>query len=955
MMFLEALAKYVLEEHRSNPLRRPLSQSCYIFPNRRSGLFFKRFLVKHAKGTLWAPRIFTINELMQELSGFEQADPLEALFTLHDIYSAKSPSPEPFDSFYQWGEMMLNDFDTLDKYLADPVAIFRNIGELKEIDESFGTLEPEQVEFIRQFWKSFHQGETTQEKEIFLATWKLLPVLYKELRSLLLARGEGYEGMIYRVVAEMEIAELNKMLSDNHYYFVGFNALSKSEKVLFSKLKKRGVASFFWDYDIEYIHDESMEAGRFLRENLVMFPPEADLGIFNNLKREREIRIFDLPSDILQAKSLHTLLSDRREKITEANDTTIVACDENLLMPVLVSLPEQVELVNITMGYPFSNTPLFSFIESILRLFRNMRKGTSGTGFYYKDVLSVLNHQYYKLISDEDPAIPVKGIIHENHMYVDPSFFTEGFAAQVFRQVSSTDELCKYLGELVEYILERLLREEVHRYGELEKEYILVVQGRLNKLEQAVGERKGLEPETFMRLFRRVMWNLRIPFTGEPLAGLQVMGILETRLLDFDHVIMLSVNEDVMPGARSGNTFIPWSMRYAYGLPVREDMDAIYAYYFYRIIQRAKKVDLLFKSASEGVRSGEMSRYLYQMKYRYNAKVTGPVLPVSAAEKNSISINKTQQIIGILEKYQEGSEDSYYLSPSALNTYLDCSLKFYFRKIAGIREQEELLEELDPTGIGNILHKTIHQLYKSLPDGSERLTEAYLINLTNSDLIQATLEEVFAREFFRTSGKRKIEGRNLLILAIIKRYLLKIIETDIKIAPLELVAMEEVFTMSRLIATPTGSVMVRLGGMIDRVDRPAGGVDRVIDYKTGKAGMTLTSIASLFDRENKNRNKAAFQAFLYATLFHHRNPDVPVQPGLYVVREMFKEGYNPLFRMGENRQKQQIDSFNEYMEEFQEYLDWVLTEIFDPKVPFVQTTVTEHCKNCDFKSICERD
>ncbi|MCA1747557.1 MAG: PD-(D/E)XK nuclease family protein, partial [Bacteroidales bacterium] len=417
--------------------------------------------------------------------------------------------------------------------------------------------------------------------------------------------------------------------------------------------------------------------------------------------------------------------------------------------------------------------------------------------------------------------------------------------------------------------------EEGHQYRELEKEYILVVQGRLNKLSQIIEERQELEPETFMRLFRKIMWNQRIPFTGEPLAGLQVMGILETRLLDFENVIMLSVNEDVMPKSSSGNSFIPWSMRYAYGLPVREDMDAIYAYYFYRIIQRAGKVDLLFKSASEGIRSGEMSRYLYQMQYDYDAKVIRPVMPVSASETQAIIIEKTPEILAKLERFIDGTEGDRYLSPSALNTYIECSLKFYFRKIAQVQEQEELLEELDAIGFGNILHKTIHLLYEGLAVNRRHITREEILDLSSGDLIDKRLEEVFISVYFRSGKRRTIEGRNLIILAILKKYLLKIIETDAAIAPLELVSMEEEYIMEREIATPAGRIRVRLGGKIDRVDRPEGELTRIIDYKTGGSELKFESIASLFDREQKGRNKEAFQAFLYAMLYLQQHPDEP--------------------------------------------------------------------------------
>lgn len=949
-MFLEALATYVVKN-----LQTDLSETCFVFPNRRSGLFFKRFLVKHATRTSWSPRITTINELMVELGGLEIADPLDILFALYDIYKVTATQPEPFDSFYPWGEMMISDFDTLDKYLADPDTVFRNIGELKEIDENFGGLEEDQVEFIRKFWKSFHQGEVTREKELFLSTWKLLPKLYHALAGKLSERDEGYEGLIYRKVAESDMAALDQKLEYQHYYFVGFNALSSSEKELFRKLKKQGVASFFWDYDERYLAHEAMEAGRFLRENIRAFPPPADLDIFRNLETDTRIRIFDLPSDVLQAKTVHQIMRERTGSITEANDTAIIACDENLLMPVLVSLPEQVDLVNITMGYPFSNTPLNSFIEAILRLYRNARNNAdSSTRYYNKDVLSVLNHQYYRLISATDPAAIVAKIIHENRVYIEPGLFTDEFGRSVFRPVRTTVELCSVLDDLLVYILGKLQAEESHQYRDLEKEYVLVMLSRLNKLKGIAGERTDVELQTFMRLFRKIMANQRIPFTGEPLAGLQVMGILETRLLDFDHVIMLSVNEDVMPASSAGNSFIPYSLRYAYGLPVREDMDAIYAYYFYRIIQRAGKVDLLFKSASEGVRSGEMSRYLYQMKYDFDARIIRPVLPVSSAEKVAVRIEKTPEVMKQLSRYLEGNTEGKYLSPSALNTYIECSLKFYFRKVTQIREQEELLEELDPIGFGNILHHTIHELYESISTNRSRITGADLAQLSKGSRIDEVLENNFVKEYFKSGGRRQIEGRNLVIIAILKKYLLKIIETDRAIAPLDLIDLEKEYETVIDLPRKSGPRRVRLGGKIDRVDRPEGGITRIIDYKTGSSEPGFASIDSLFDPERNNRNKEAFQAMVYALLYLEQHPELPVMPGLYIVRKLFGAKYSPEFKMGESGKKIPLLDFNVHQEEFRERLTSLLQEIYDPEVPFEQTSVTERCKYCDFREICNR-
>ena len=918
-------------------------------------MFFKRFLLKHMTGTHWAPKIVTINELMQELSGLVLADPLDQLIELYSIYSTLTPSPESFDTFYPWGEMMLHDFDTLDKYLVDPISVFRNIAEIKEIDEQFGGLEEEQLEFIRKFWKNFHTGEMTREKDVFLTTWKLLPRLYMKVKAALRQKSSGYEGMLYREVAEMDVTDLSGLLDSDHYFFIGFNALSTSEKRFFTKLRNKSLATFYWDYDERYISDSSMEAGRFLRENLKLFPPPTNLGIFQNLQNQPQVRIFDLPSDILQAKTIHRILSERDETIVNAEDTAIIACDENLLMPVLHSLPAQVDTVNITMGYPFSNTPLNSFLDSILKLHRTGQGKTKSSGrFYHKDVLSVMNHPYFKLLAGSDPRDAINRIIQENRVYLRSSFFSDTFSKLIFREIQTVPELISYLEEILGHILNRLNEEEKGYHKELEKEYLLVMLARINKLVRLIDLRMEIELSTFIRLFKKIVSGLRIPFTGEPLAGLQIMGILETRLLDFDHVIMLSVNEEIMPRSSAGHSFIPHSMRYAYGLPTREDMDAIYAYYFYRVIQRADRVDLLFKSASEGVRSGEMSRYLYQMQYDYNAKIIRPELKIAANEKIPIRIPKSEETISRLDKFLSSAENPAYLSPSALNTYIECSLKFYFRKILGVGEQDTLLEELDPIGFGNILHKTIHFLYSHLTQSGKTLTAGQIRQLQQGELLDEALERIFKEEFFKKGKQRAIEGRNLLLLAILKKYLLKIIETDAEIAPLEIVSLESEFIMSRTIQVHSKELNIMLGGKIDRIDRPIQGPVRIIDYKTGNSDFPFESIASLFDSTHTKRNKEAFQAFLYSSFYLHQHPAEAVLPGLYIVRKLFGEKYSPAFILGPSKSGKVIIDFNEYLDEFNSHLESLLAEIYDPGIPFVQTDVPDRCKYCDFKGICER-
>jgi hypothetical protein len=949
-MFLEKLAKYILDETPD------LRDRTFIFPNRRSGLFFRRFLAEQAGRTTWAPEILTISDFMEQLSGLKKADPLDLLFELYGHYRTMVSEPEPFDAFFPWAELMIRDFDALDKYLVDPESIFRNIKEIKEIDAKFGGLEEEQIAYIRKFWIHFNEGNPSDEKEVFLQTWNMLPTIYAKLSASLKAQGKGYEGLLYREVAGMPPDLLRDRLKRVQYIIVGLNALNACEKTVLKRMQQMDVVRFFWDYDRRYIDDQHMEAGRFMRENIREFPPAADLEEFSGLSATKEIRIFDLPSDILQAKTVHRILSDRDEPLNRVNDVAVVACDEDLLMPVLSSLPPDVGEVNVTMGYPFSNTPLNSFIDALLRLIRNARIARDGSlSFYHRDVVSVLHHQYFRLVAEEDPGDAVKVIHERNLMYVDAGLFNGAMERRIFSGVSDAASLCTYLREVLRYILSKLKEREDDRFVALEEEYILLMLTRLNKLSEHMGRGAPIEIQTFVRLLRKLTSGLRVPFIGEPLAGLQVMGILESRLLDFDHVIMLSMNEDTMPGASDTSSFIPYSLRFAYGLPVREDMDAIYAYYFYRLIQRADKVDLLFNSASEGVKSGEMSRYLYQMNYEYNAQLIRPLLPVHATEINPIVIEKTVHVQELLAQYLVGSEETRYLSPSALNAYIECPFKFYLKFLCGVDRADEVLEELDAIGLGNILHESIYRIYEPFRKKKTPVRREDIEALLNDPGLDVILREAFNEEYFHSRKMRPLEGRNLVFFDIIRSYLRQILRIDAGIAPFDILELEQKHRVELQLDTGKEGLLVQLGGTIDRVDRPPGAAQRIIDYKTGKADRSFTGIEALFDPERKNRNKEAFQALMYAWIYAQGIPDVPVRPGLYIARNLFAENYSPEFRMGEGRKKEALEDFTPLTRVFEEKLRDLLREIFDREIPFTQTDIEERCRGCDFKNICQRN
>ena len=762
--------------------------------------------------------------------------------------------------------------------------------------------------------------------------------------------------MQYREIAER--IDRNEMQSpgDTRTIVAGFNALNRCEKRIFGWLQQHG-AEFFWDYDHRYTTDPSDEAGRFMRDNLNRFPSKVELESFRGFESDKEIRIFELPTDILQAKTVNRILEQRDQPaISDCTDTAVVLCDEELLMPVLMSVPGSIEEINVTMGYPMKNTPVSSLAEALLRLQHNSRTGREGNErFYHKDVRSILLHPYMEKPGEGTGHPLLVEMASGNLVMVEKSLFNGEFEKKIFRKVEGPADLIRYLREIFLHILENMAAEEEKMLPELHREYIFRLLIHLNKLDMLVDTRKEISTSILERLFRKVMSGLRVPFEGESLSGLQVMGILETRLLDFKHVIVLSMNEEVMPASPFRQSYVPYTLRLAFGMPAREDMDAIYAYYFNRLLQRAEKVDLLFNSASEGIRTGEMSRYLHQLIYNRGIRVIRPGMEVMARETPPLVVRHTPEIAQKLRKYTGDVEERKYLSPSAINTYIDCSLKFYLRYLAGIKEPDEIREEIDAAGFGTVVHDSIHLLYREISEKNNgEICRGELELLLSTDRTEEVLTGVFLDQHSRGRKNATIEGRNIIILRVMIRYLKKIIETDLKIAPFTLISAEQ--THSRLLVVESGGkgMEILLGGKIDRVDR-IGDVLRVIDYKTGEAKQRFSGIDALFDASLGTRNGAALQTLFYAWLVAGDHPGKQVTPGLYVMKALYDHPFDPGLTMGSFREQKKIEAFSGLQDEFLVYLKQVLSHIFNPELPFIQTEVEARCRYCDFAGICNRN
>ncbi len=965
--FLKETATYLY-----NTYGKTLSDSCVVFPNRRAVVFFSEQLAALSKKPMWSPAFVTISELMQDMSGgLKIADSLNLIFELHQVYNSVRKSHESFDEFYYWGEILLNDFDDVDKYLVDAADLFQNLSALQNMQDMFDHLSDEQQQAIKQFWNSFSPGSKSPQQEEFISVFSVLNTIYTRFKDKLKKENKAWEGMVYRQAVENMQNGSNIELPYQKYFFVGFNALNNCEKALFKHLKNQDKAEFFWDYDNYYLRNKQHEAGRFIRENIKLYPmPENHTITTSHIEKEpKDIQIYAIPAQAGQTRIIGKILeSFSKEGPVSIQHTAIVLPDENLLIPLLYSLPDQIESVNVTMGYPVRNTPVYGLLQHIFNLQLTVRKDKEdNTLFFHRHVLAILNHQYISNLSEKNPASLVNNIIAHNKILLTPGELgLNTLSSLIFKPVSDGQTLGDYLLSIIYNIFKKLTEKgsepDTGDTGRLEKEYIYNIYLTIKRLNDILLSNKAiLKKETYIRLLQKLLQTGTVPFIGEPLRGIQIMGLLETRNVDFENVIILSMNEGVFPGNSSPLSFIPYNLRRGFGLPTIENQDSIFAYYFYRIIQRAHRVALVYNTQTGGLESGEHSRYIYQLKYE---KAFQPVehtitFNITEQQDQSISVNKTPEIMKKLAVYTEGAAEPKNLSPSALNNYIDCSLKFYYRYIAGIREQDELMTDLDNALFGTILHDTMYLLYGS--GEKVHLKASDLEALAADDKkIRKAVRLAYAENFLHAAPadwqEGLIQGKNTIILEVITEYVKKLIEADIQNAPFTVTGLEKTLSRSFELSRDNQSISIRLGGQLDRIDQRGDSV-HIVDYKTGKEKLRFRDIEDLFSRGNDKRNNAAFQILLYCWIYETENQDGnKIVPDLYFVKKLYEEPFSTrIEKLNQSKKYEPIQEFKPEETAFLSNLKQILEEMFDPEIPFSQTDNEKICSYCDYNKICHRD
>ena len=904
-----------------------IEHTCFVFPNRRSLVFFKKYLGGLVRERpVMEPPLLTINDFFYRVYNVRTTDKLNLLLELYECYKALNQEAEPLDEFIFWGDVMLSDFDDVDKYLADPRGLFRNVQEFKEIEDNYEYLTDTQKEAIEHFLGHFRDAKHLDNgvKGRFLKIWNILFPLYQNFNQRLREKGMAYEGMVYRSLASrLKEGESVRDLLDAvfpetvKYVFVGLNALNECEKLLLRRMRDAGLAEFCWDYVTPMIRKRSNKSSLFMEKNVEEFPQAFETDP-DGLTAPR-ITVVDVPSSVGQAKLAPWILD---QTDGDSVETAFVLPDETLLLPLLNSVPPSYESINVTMGYPMSGSAIYTLMEALGAMQLKLRKRQDGWYFYHAAVRAVFASGLFRELLTEEEMVKVDAVKAAAKYYVPLRDLQGGPVLDlVFRPVIEDISLAseeqnhrmeEYFSEIVGFVGRALTGSSSML---LELDFAKRCHTQLNILR---GTDLKVLPQTHLRIIQRLLQGISVPFKGEPLKGLQIMGPLETRALDFKYLVILSANEGIFPRHSVSSSFIPPQLRKGFGLPTYEFQDAVWAYYFYRMIQRPKHVWLVYDSRTEGLKSGEESRYIKQLEYDFDIELERltAAAPMHAPEPEVVP-QKTKEDIEVVKKS--------LLSASAFKNYMDCPAKFYYQTVKGLKTEDEVAESLDSRMLGNVFHHVMEDLYSRASVINTQLIRDFRHNVKGlkSLIREKVLEEMHSIE---------VTGRNLVLEEVILDYVLSTLKHDEKLlaeAPGGSPGFEIIGLEKHLYGTFAG---FKIHGYIDRLDSYRDGEIRIVDYKTGKVD------------EEKESAKIGLQLFVYDILCH----EVPELDGkqfvnsIYSIRHMYGEGLPDRKEDPENTKQMKAQ------------LEAMLSDIVNPDIPWNRTEDKKICSYCNFKDICGR-
>ncbi|NSW95407.1 MAG: PD-(D/E)XK nuclease family protein, partial [Bacteroidales bacterium] len=853
----------------------------------------------------------------------------------------------------------------IDKYLVNPALLFRNIKDVKEIEHQFGSLTEEQIDIIRKFWVNFNPNKNTQEKEEFLRVWSVLNAVYSEFNIALRAKGLAYEGMIFREAAENIISGKYPTMKWEMFHFAGFNALNRCEQILMKHLKAEGKARFYWDYDNCYIFSGKFpSAGIFLRENIKVFGNDMPEGWQYNTLLSSETKalsrkVINTSSDVAQAKLIPTILNSFPEiRSEDAHHTAVILADENLLPAVLTSIPENHNEFNITMGFPLKFSGVYSFINLILNLHRNRRILDDKIYFHHSDILKILKSDLIAPLAEEEFKEINDQIVNQNILWFPADFQVKSEIAKlILKKIKTPSELNRYLTDILLLVVSStgVDRKSEDNRQRVRNELIYRVILSLNRLNTILESAEiDFSLETYLRIVDANLRSISVPFSGEPLKGIQIMGILETRALDFKNIMVLSVNEGILPSPITGASFIPYNLRTSFGMPDINHQEAIYAYHFYRLLHRAENAVFLYNSNSEGLRAGEMSRFLLQLKYDENLAPEFFFHDFMIRTRCSVSqeVERTdEQNRKLISLYDSASRNSL-LTPTAINTWLNCSMQFYYRYVCNLREKDELLPEIDHALLGDMLHEIMQRIYKGF---ERRIIYSDEIDRIrgNRKVLGRLIEDVLVEKF--TSMPDDLTGGGELIAReILYEYINKILEFDRLVSPFTIAGLEEYSDFILKFDSNDASFNIRTGGKIDRIDQVPS-VTRIVDYKTGKISEKISSVPSLFEEDRDKDGDAWLQTLLYCEAYLVSHPGVRVRPSVYRIRSSVRGEQDDMLLIKEGRDPGiYLDDYGTIRNEFVSLLTETVNKMLFSKEPFRMTQKIEKCSYCPYAGLCMR-
>lgn len=931
-----------------------------VFPNKRASLFFNEYLMQISDKAMWSPVYITISELFEQSSNAIIGDPILLVSKLYKEYIRHTNSNESIDNFYSWGELLINDFDDIDKNMADAERLFANIVELREIGSTDETLTQEQQEAIEQFFTNFKPEKESELKRRFLRIWDVMGNIYHSFKQQLRSEGIAYEGMLYRDA--MENSEALK-LPHKRYAFVGFNLLSNVENKLFELVQESGKALFYWDYDTSYINDKHHEAGRFMRRNLERFPNILEHIDYNNI-RDIKCNIVSTDTDSVQMRYASQWIEKNIDSENEV-DTAVILCDESKLESVYHIIPPIVKERNITMGFPVAHTPIYNLIKMLVRLQCEGYDSTQNT-FTLDTVHEILNHPYIQKNS------PVAAMIDSNicskRMLFPPLEILGGddLLTTIFTPHDDTLLWIISLGDIVQKIAHNIPytanisdeeKSKADIYNELFLEAHLKVFTQTQRLVSLLSDGElTLKKRTLGSLLLRILASTTIPFHGEPVIGMQIMGLLESRNLDFKNIIFLSANEGNLPKKSSDNSFIPYNLRRAFGLTLSEYRDSIYAYNFYRLLQRANNITIVYNSSSNSSTGGECSRYILQLMADGHC---GDKIMLTASQKQQkyspAPIVKTAAMIEHLRNIYDCNRNRYAraLSPSAINSYLDCRLRFFYRYVMGMEKFQEVTTDVQKNDFGKIFHKAMELFYDELLPGGKGTVDRIMLEpyINSEDKLFHYIDKAFGKEFFNDDSISAVyNGEQFINREVLKCFMLYQLKMDAAYTPFMYEGGEKTISFNMNIMNDEGeNIALCIGGRSDRLDIKNGTLE-IIDYKTSGDIEKPIDLETVFAHDGKHLNYI-FQAMLYSVAALESGMADRVSPLLiYINKAQNRQREDFVVQIGKNK----IDDASVLCDEFKKRLRDVLREIFNINTLFTPTDNEERCQWCDFKKLCER-